>query len=138
MPLKQLLINCTHYWILFALFNGIELFFFPKGHTYDQPILIAIVVAWAFFEFCNLQCHLQCHLPCHLQCNLQCNLQYLCSVRPFEQFLRQQYPASFRQAPSSSHHHFLTPQAITILSHLKSLIFEPIPISKRFCIFYIL
>jgi len=58
MPTKRCLINCTHYWILFALFNGIELFFFPKGHTYDQPILIAIVVAWALFEFLNLQCHL--------------------------------------------------------------------------------
>ena len=58
MPTKRFLINCTHYWILFALFNGIELFFFPKGHTYDRSVLIAIIAFWALFEFLNLQCHM--------------------------------------------------------------------------------
>ena len=58
MPLKRIFINCTHYWVMFALANGIELFFFPKGHTYSYPVLIGIVAAWAGFEFCNLQCHL--------------------------------------------------------------------------------
>ena len=62
MPKSRCIKNCLHYWVLFGLFNGIELFLFPKafpkGHTYSPPILMAIVVAWLVFEFCNLLCHL--------------------------------------------------------------------------------
>jgi very-long-chain enoyl-CoA reductase len=51
------MINSFHYWILFALFNAIELYLFPSGHTYSQPVIAGIVGAWAFFEFMNFKCH---------------------------------------------------------------------------------
>lgn len=49
MPFKRVFINSIHYWIFFALANGIELYFFPSGHTYPQPILIMLILAWSLF-----------------------------------------------------------------------------------------
>lgn len=58
MPLKRVFINSIHYWVFFALANGIELYFFPNQHTYNPIFLGGLVIAWAIFEFCNFQCHL--------------------------------------------------------------------------------
>jgi very-long-chain enoyl-CoA reductase len=32
MPFKRVFVNSFHYWVLFAAFNGVELFFFPIRH----------------------------------------------------------------------------------------------------------
>ena len=58
MPFKRVFINCVHYWIFFALFNSIELYLFPSGHTYHQCIIYTLVALWAVFEFCNYKCHM--------------------------------------------------------------------------------
>ncbi len=57
MPFKRVLINSFHYWVLFALSNGIELFFFPSGHNYSQTTIAAIVGCWTVFELLNYKCH---------------------------------------------------------------------------------
>lgn len=57
MPFKRVLINSFHYWILFALFNSIELFFFPSGHTHSKSTTAILVTLWAIFEFMNYKCH---------------------------------------------------------------------------------
>lgn len=57
MPFKRVLINSLHYWVFFALFNAIELYLFPSGHTYSQPVIIGIVALWAIFELLNYKCH---------------------------------------------------------------------------------
>ena len=57
MPLKRVFINSIHYWVFFALCNGVELYLFPSGHTYSEPILAILFVLWAIFEFCNYKCH---------------------------------------------------------------------------------
>lgn len=57
MPLKRVFINSLHYWVFFALCNGIELFFFPDKHTYNSTFLIFLVVAWVGVEFANFKCH---------------------------------------------------------------------------------
>lgn len=57
MPFKRLFINSLHYWVFFALFNSIELFFFPSGHTLSKNTIAIIVGLWAAFEFLNFKCH---------------------------------------------------------------------------------
>ena len=57
MPLKRIFINSLHYWVFFALCNGIELYFFPSGHTYSTITIGILVSLWVIFEFCNFQCH---------------------------------------------------------------------------------
>ena len=57
MPFKRVMINSFHYWILFALLNSIELYLFPKGHTYSTKCIAGFCGAWAFFEFMNYKCH---------------------------------------------------------------------------------
>ena len=57
MPFKRVLINSFHYWVLFALFNSIELFYFPSGHSYSRSNTALLVGLWAFFEFMNFKCH---------------------------------------------------------------------------------
>lgn len=58
MPIKRVFINSIHYWFFFAILNGLELFFFPDGHTYPTVVLALIIGVWAFAEFCNFQCHM--------------------------------------------------------------------------------
>ena len=58
MPIKRIYINCAHYWIFFGLFNAIELYLFPSGHTYSKPVIYILFALWVVFEFCNYQCHL--------------------------------------------------------------------------------
>lgn len=58
MPIKRVFINCLHYWVFFALFNSIELYLFPNGHTYNKGTIYVLVVLWAVFEFCNYKCHM--------------------------------------------------------------------------------
>jgi very-long-chain enoyl-CoA reductase len=57
MPFKRVVINSVHYWIFFALFNAIELYLFPSGHTYSRPVIALLCAAWAVFEFLNYKCH---------------------------------------------------------------------------------
>lgn len=57
MPFKRVLINSIHYWVLFALFNSIELYLFPTGHTYNRTTIGIIFGLWTFFEFMNYKCH---------------------------------------------------------------------------------
>lgn len=57
MPFKRIFINSVHYWIFFALLNGIEIFMFPSTHEYSPMTLGVLVGLWALFEFCNFQCH---------------------------------------------------------------------------------
>jgi very-long-chain enoyl-CoA reductase len=57
MPFKRVLINSFHYWVLFALFNSIELFFFPSGNANSQNTTYILVGLWAIFEFLNYKCH---------------------------------------------------------------------------------
>lgn len=57
MPFKRIFINSIHYWVFFALLNGIEIFFFPQGHSYNPVILWTFVGIWVVAEFCNFQCH---------------------------------------------------------------------------------
>jgi very-long-chain enoyl-CoA reductase len=57
MPFKRVLINSFHYWVLFALFNAIELFFFPSGHSHSKTTTAVLVGLWAIFEFLNYKCH---------------------------------------------------------------------------------
>ena len=61
MPIKNLFINCTHYWFTFALLVGYFLFH-PK---YTEPTYIpqnlkyVLIVAFAFFQLMNFLCHNQ-------------------------------------------------------------------------------
>ena len=57
MPFKRVLINSIHYWVLFALFNSTELYFFPSGHTYSKQTIAILCGLWAIFEFMNYKCH---------------------------------------------------------------------------------
>lgn len=57
MPFKRVFINCIHYWIFFALANGIELYIYPNGKSYNDWVVITIFVFWAVMEFCNYKCH---------------------------------------------------------------------------------
>ena len=57
MPFKRVFINSVHYWILFALFNSIELYLLPSGHTYSTPVIGGLCSLWAIFEFLNYKCH---------------------------------------------------------------------------------
>lgn len=57
MPFKRVIINSLHYWVLYALLNSIELFFFPSGHTYSKPVIAGIFASWGIFEFLNYKCH---------------------------------------------------------------------------------
>ena len=57
MPFKRVLINSFHYWILFALSNATELYFFPSGHTYSPKVIAGLCGAWTIFEFLNYKCH---------------------------------------------------------------------------------
>jgi len=57
MPLHRFLINCLHYWILFGLFVGIELFHFWKDPGYSRTTIYILVALWAICEFMNLMCH---------------------------------------------------------------------------------
>lgn len=57
MPFKRVMINSFHYWILFGLFNAIELYLFPSGHTYSMPVIGGLCAAWGVFEFMNFKCH---------------------------------------------------------------------------------
>ena len=57
MPFKRVLINSFHYWVLFALFNSIELFFFPSGKSNSPATTYTLVSLWALFEFLNYKCH---------------------------------------------------------------------------------
>ncbi len=58
MPRERVLINCFHYWILFALFNGIELFVFPKNYVPNTLTILVLLTLWTTFELCNLRCHI--------------------------------------------------------------------------------
>ncbi|CAI2376879.1 unnamed protein product [Moneuplotes crassus] len=61
MPLKNLLINCTHYWFTFALLVGYFLFH-PK---YTEPeyssmnVKYVLIVLFTFFQTMNFLCHNQ-------------------------------------------------------------------------------
>lgn len=57
MPFKRVFINSIHYWVFFGLFNAVELYFFPDGHSYSTLTLALIFLGWAGVEFCNFQCH---------------------------------------------------------------------------------
>lgn len=57
MPFKRVLINSFHYWVLFALFNSIEIFFFPSGHQPCKCTTWVLIALWAIFEFMNYKCH---------------------------------------------------------------------------------
>lgn len=57
MPFKRVLINSIHYWVLFALFNSIELFFFPSEQTYSPTVIGILAALWGLFEFMNYRCH---------------------------------------------------------------------------------
>lgn len=57
MPFKRVLINSIHYWVLFALFNSIELFFFPSEQTYSPATIGILSALWGLFEFMNYKCH---------------------------------------------------------------------------------
>jgi very-long-chain enoyl-CoA reductase len=57
MPFKRVFINCAHYWGLFALLNGIELFLTPKGKSLGPKASLLLLVLWLLFQFCNLKCH---------------------------------------------------------------------------------
>lgn len=46
MPFRRALINMFHYWILFGLFVGIELFYFWKDPKYPSPVIAGLVVVW--------------------------------------------------------------------------------------------
>jgi len=59
MPLRNLLINCTYYWLIFGVGCGYSLF----NENYQEPsfnIFIRYLFAFFFFsaEFKNLKCHL--------------------------------------------------------------------------------
>lgn len=57
MPFKRVFINSIHYWVFFALFNGIELYLFPNGHTYSDVTIGFLFGFWLVAEFMNFQCH---------------------------------------------------------------------------------
>ena len=46
MPLKRVFINSVHYWVFFALCNGVELYFFPDQHSYSSIVTGVIVAIW--------------------------------------------------------------------------------------------
>lgn len=47
MPLHRALINMLHYWILFGLLVGVELFFFWSEPKYSFTVVWALVALWA-------------------------------------------------------------------------------------------
>lgn len=49
MPFKRIFINSIHYWVFFALMNGIEIFFFPSSHTYSPLVLGLLFISWFTF-----------------------------------------------------------------------------------------
>ena len=57
MPFKRVLINSGHYWVLFGLFNAIELYLFPSGRTINKSLLAALFALWAICESMNYKCH---------------------------------------------------------------------------------
>ena len=57
MPFKRVLINSSHYWILFALLNSIELYLFPSGKGIDKTLLAALFAFWCFCQVMNYKCH---------------------------------------------------------------------------------
>lgn len=57
MPFSRVFINSSHYWILFALLNSIELFMFPKATKWSNRDILILFLVWAFMEFCNYKCH---------------------------------------------------------------------------------
>lgn len=59
MPLKNLFINCTHYWLVFGTLVG----YFLLHPKYTEPSYIPmdvkyiLIAAFAFFQLMNLLCH---------------------------------------------------------------------------------
>jgi very-long-chain enoyl-CoA reductase len=59
MPIKNLFINCTHYWVIFGTLVG----YFLMHPKYTEPTYIpmnlkyVLIVAFAFFQLMNFLCH---------------------------------------------------------------------------------